>query len=490
MGRERIMSRIFTASLVVFSWVATVAADELLFEYTGDVLPYAGGGGFPDVNFCENPEFCSETFVDGHLVVQWFGQHSDFITYVHRIPDSPESLWVEWRFRSNTVVSPFGGGCNGQAKVQFREIIDRVSLEGDLVEGGGGGQVISGLPLDEFYTVRFESRNGLDYEWTVDGRVLRTATGNGGLADLIGFGGFGCVTRDPAIPLRDEWDFVRYGTISDGEVIMSSNPPAGDVDVNTYPNLDRFTVTFNTPGFVQIDDIIVTVADASDPPIVLWTKRMDNDTADRVQIVLDRPLTIGTTTTFTLDTGGDPQVVTFTYLSLGACCFSDGSCNDSEESQCNTNGGSFSSGESCESTRGCCYDDGSCLDLAPACCQIDGGIPAPAGIFCDNDPDGDSLDAACGDNCPSDPFKTEPNLCGCGVPDTDSDGDTVPDCLDQCPGRDDTRDFDNNNIPDCIEFFPIPTVSTWGLVVLTLLLGIASKLAFGWRRSGTGGHPL
>lgn len=37
------------------------------------------------------------------------------------------------------------------------------------------------------------------------------------------------------------------------------------------------------------------------------------------------------------------------------------------------------------------------------------------------------------DNCPADPNKTEPGVCGCGVPDDDTDGDGVPDCLDLCP---------------------------------------------------------
>ena len=37
------------------------------------------------------------------------------------------------------------------------------------------------------------------------------------------------------------------------------------------------------------------------------------------------------------------------------------------------------------------------------------------------------------DGCPDDPGKTEPGECGCGVPDTDSDGDGTPDCNDDCP---------------------------------------------------------
>jgi hypothetical protein len=64
------------------------------------------------------------------------------------------------------------------------------------------------------------------------------------------------------------------------------------------------------------------------------------------------------------------------------------------------------------------------------------------------------------------------------LPDTDSDSDTIADCLDQCPGRDDRIDADSNNIPDCLESPFIPTASTWGLAILTLLLITAAKLFF------------
>jgi hypothetical protein len=37
------------------------------------------------------------------------------------------------------------------------------------------------------------------------------------------------------------------------------------------------------------------------------------------------------------------------------------------------------------------------------------------------------------DECPLDPNKFKAGICGCGTPDTDSDGDQVPDCIDQCP---------------------------------------------------------
>ncbi len=37
------------------------------------------------------------------------------------------------------------------------------------------------------------------------------------------------------------------------------------------------------------------------------------------------------------------------------------------------------------------------------------------------------------DNCPNDPNKTDPGVCGCGIADTDSDSDGTPDCNDACP---------------------------------------------------------
>ncbi|CAN2041068.1 hypothetical protein GMMP15_260026 [Candidatus Magnetomoraceae bacterium gMMP-15] len=70
------------------------------------------------------------------------------------------------------------------------------------------------------------------------------------------------------------------------------------------------------------------------------------------------------------------------------------------------------------------------------------------------------------DECPNDPDKTEPGECGCGVPDTDSDGDKAPDCHDECPndpgkiypaicgcGVEDT-DSDEDGTADCEDKCP------------------------------------
>jgi hypothetical protein len=48
-----------------------------------------------------------------------------------------------------------------------------------------------------------------------------------------------------------------------------------------------------------------------------------------------------------------------------------------------------------------------------------------------DDSDGDGVGDVC-DGCPLDPAKSSPGQCGCGVADTDTDGDSFADCVDNC----------------------------------------------------------
>lgn len=50
------------------------------------------------------------------------------------------------------------------------------------------------------------------------------------------------------------------------------------------------------------------------------------------------------------------------------------------------------------------------------------------------------------DQCPDDPNKTQPGICGCGVPDVDTDSDGAPDCIDRCDGFDDNADDDTDGV--------------------------------------------
>jgi hypothetical protein len=54
------------------------------------------------------------------------------------------------------------------------------------------------------------------------------------------------------------------------------------------------------------------------------------------------------------------------------------------------------------------------------------------------------------DQCPDDPNKTAPGACGCGMLDTDSDGDGIADCRDNCPNHfnPDQTDSDGDGVGD------------------------------------------
>lgn len=110
------------------------------------------------------------------------------------------------------------------------------------------------------------------------------------------------------------------------------------------------------------------------------------------------------------------------------------------------------------------------LDIATGTSEDcnDNGVPDE----CDADSDGDGTIDAC-DDCPNDPLKIDPGLCGCGVDDNlDTDNDGVIDCIDECPGVNDAV-----FAPACTG--AIPTVSQWGLVILALLLLVLAKVYFG-----------
>ncbi len=107
-----------------------------------------------------------------------------------------------------------------------------------------------------------------------------------------------------------------------------------------------------------------------------------------------------------------------------------------------------------------------CTDANQACVQIN-GRDVLEGAECDS---GQCVDGACVesvDQCPADPDKTEPGVCGCGAADADTDLDGTLDCLDDCPqdpgkttagvcgcGEPDT-DSDSDTTPDCEDLCPL-----------------------------------
>lgn len=102
------------------------------------------------------------------------------------------------------------------------------------------------------------------------------------------------------------------------------------------------------------------------------------------------------------------------------------------------------------------------LKTEPGVCGC--GVP-------DIDSDNDGI-MDCNDSCPADPLKTEPGVCGCGIPDVDVDGDGIMDCTDLCPddplktapgvcgcGAPDI-DSDNDGTMDCLDLCPSDPLKT------------------------------
>ena len=460
---------------------ASVFADEVLYRYEGDVLPYDPSEGWIVAHACEDP--CSESLADGHFILHW----SDCcgLAHYHRnITDlgeeQPPTLWVEWRFRSNLPVGPVFTQCDANLSVIFREIVDHIYIYGDSAFSPSGNGSITGLDVDEFHTYRFESLDGTNYRYSVDGIVFLTRVEHEvthkSYVQASGMNSCGDWTTNKI----HEWDALRYGTVSLGEQIIATDPPAGEIDTASYPGLDRFSVTFDSANNVYTNEITVEVT-GGPVPVVTQVLRLEEYDVDTVQVVLDRTLTTGETTTFTFDDGAAVNVVQYVYGAVEACCQADGSCTNLPAEDCTTAGGT-PQGEltACEGDADGDGVDGNCGDACPNNVgKTDPGVCGCGSPDIDSDNDG-TLD--CLDACRNDPDKIEPGICGCGVSDyLDADDDTVPDCIDQCEGLDDRYDHDNNGVPDCTQY--IPAVSTWGLVVLTLLLMTLSKLAFSTRRN-------
>ncbi len=436
-------------TVVTLLFASVVCADDFIQRYEGDVFPFDPVAGWDIFNPCEDE--CTELLDNGHFILQW-DDSADIVNYSYTIavPPTPQpsSLWVEWRFRSNNAFPLVAFGCDASFFVQWAGIGEVISLHSDSAFSFGGDFFILGLDPTQFHTYRFESVDGTNYRVSVDGLVFinspNTPIPTGNFIQFRGNGG--CSSNNIPVVIN-EWDFVRSGTVSFGETIVATDPPTGFVNPLDHPNLDRFVVTFDVANYAYPEDITIGVT-GGNIPLISKTRRRDNDEPTNLEIVLTQPLPMGETTTFTFNDGQATNEVAFTY-----------GCPNPADNIDPDNDGIAN-----------CLDD----------CPFDPNKSVPGQCGCgssdvDTDSDGTS---DCIDGCPTDPNKTDPGECGCGRPEDnvgDSDGDSVADCVDQCPGGDDTIDLNENGTPDCAE--AIPTVSHWGLVVLTLLLLTMSKCA-------------
>jgi len=476
------MSR-FRLAILAMAWLSLIPpahADQVTFAYEGDVLPSDPTSGLEVYNPCD--QACSETIQNGFLTLSWTGpgigdRHVNFTRNFGPYPSDPPPLpfWIEWRFASNFPLGPTSFDLDGAMVILSDPISTYLNMYGDAIISEDASQYVLHLALNEFRTFRFETQDGLNFCVWYDGNLFAcdvdgiNAPGIHYL-QLYGLGGDNPNFSWPGI---DRWDYVRYGQMTTGEAIVSSDPPSGSVGVVQYPNFDRFTVTFDQPNYVHVDEVTVQVSSGVAPQVIK-TRRRDNGPPETVEIVLDRPLALGVTTTFTFATGGLPNSVTYTLVQTGACCQPNGTCTDSTESDCASAQGAFVAGGSCSTPSACCLSGGSCQNLTAACCSLSGGTANSSGA-CEGDADHDGIDGMCGDECPADPMKTSPGVCGCGVSDVDSDSDGVPDCIDLCPTLN-PDDANHNGIPDCQEPISIPTTTQWGLTILALMILSLAKV--------------
>ncbi len=232
-------------------------------------------------------------------------------------------------------------------------------------------------------------------------------------------------------------DNATYGESEDYtvEVIVPAGPvfgPFDDDDGDTVPNFcDNCPADFND---TQVDSDGDGVGDACDNCINDVNSAQINNDTDSLGDVCDN-----------CDFDDNDLQTNSDADEFGDAC--DNCINDVNPAQTDTDGDGV--GDLCDN----------CID-----------VPNP--FQQDNDNDGFGNDC---EECDDDPFKQDPGTCGCGVADVgDSDGDGVLDCVDQCNGVDDAV-----FAPGCVG--QIPTVSSWGLIVLALALLVFGKIYFGRR---------
>lgn len=306
-------------------------ADEVLYRYEGDVLPYDQTAGWIVADACDG--LCTEKVDCGRFINSWPepADISNYHLWIARSGEpSPPSLWVEWRYKSNHPIGPYTFRCDGRFSIIYLDIFDNVNLYGDSAISHSGSDYVFNLELDEFHTYRFESPDGSSFTFFVDGiEIWRRIDNDDRDITYIQFGGWGGCGSDWIPNMVNEWDFVRYGTIDQGEELESADPAAGVLDARQHAGLDRFLVMFQEPAYVYVDEIAVEVIDAAatatlasvEPPIVKATRRREPpdpfDVVDDpriVEIVLDRPIPFNATTRFTLDDGVAVNVVEYTFV--------------------------------------------------------------------------------------------------------------------------------------------------------------------------------
>ena len=125
--------------------------------------------------------------------------------------------------------------------------------------------------------------------------------------------GYGGCLNDWVTDLVHEWDYIRFGSMDGDEQMVATNPGTGFLDPEACGELDRFTMTFDTPHYVYVDDIVVS-AFGAEPPLVLQTRRLTSGDPQTVEIVLDRPLPTDARKRFEITGRRTEHTLSFTFV--------------------------------------------------------------------------------------------------------------------------------------------------------------------------------
>lgn len=461
--------QIATVTAIALTAVSSARADGILLDYDGSVHP--AEAGWQVANGCESS--CVERTEDGVFVVEWPKPGSDPVSYILLIASPGEPLgdaappfWIEWRYRSNQEGPQLGAiSCDGRFQLQYASIMDGIWIFGGVGISGSGGQAVALDPLEAFHTFRFESPDGLHYAWYADGQLLDAGQGRPDCCPTLNtslrFGGDGTCGGGLAVGDINEWDYVRYGRLEENELFVSADPPSGNVPLG----FDRFSVGFDAPNYLYVDDVSVS-SDSNLSPTIAKSWRLDHHGPGELEIVLSRSLIVNETITVTIGEPPDETVLTYHLPPVGACCDrspgAGGFCEDGVlEEECPVE---FTLAATCDAVE-CVETTGSCCDERNCTCAVSliGDCTGPRESWIE------------GATCSPDPCTCATGACCDRDERACTDGVTRPDCTgDWFEGLScDEVDAD----PDTVcRFTAIPAVGTWGIAALALSLLVAAKV--------------
>ena len=158
--------------------------------------------------------------------------------------------------------------------------------------------------------------------------------------------------------------------------------------------------------------------------------------------------------------GGTPPGPGSTCGGMEACCDAAGVCYLADRTCCLANGDTPQGpGSACTQPEACCFNDGTCAMLDPFCCADQGGAPQGVGATCGG------MEACC---LPDNSCVMADALC----------------CVNELGGTPQGPGTDCDPNPCAQE--PIPTVSEWAIIAMTLLMLTAGTVILRRRRPAQG----